>query len=195
MNHILPEMMIAYIDKQLEKVIADEIERHLQSCKECRNKIEELLGLESIMKRAAPDEYDLPDVEVPASLSRAFDGDTSEQVLFMCHGSGANGKTTFQGVMQALLGDYSKQADASAFMVKRAGSPSNDIARLAGVRFVAVTEVDEGRRMAEALVKAVTGEDKIVARYLYAEHFEFTTGQGSRQRAVRLFLVRPSRST
>ena len=94
--------------------------------------------------------------------------------MLLLHGGGANGKTVFQRVLRSLLGDYGTQADASTFMTSRNDGIPNDIARLAGVRYVAVTELQEGRRMAESLVKAVTGGDTMVARHLYKEYFEFT---------------------
>jgi putative DNA primase/helicase len=49
----------------------------------------------------------------------------------------------------------------------------NDIAELAGRRFVVSIEVDEGRRLAQALVKLLTGGDTVRARFLYQEAFEF----------------------
>src|SRR5690606_12666871 len=51
--------------------------------------------------------------------------------------------------------------------------PTNDLARLKGARFVAATETDEGRRIAEGLVKQLTGDDKVSARFLFKETFEF----------------------
>jgi putative DNA primase/helicase len=50
----------------------------------------------------------------------------------------------------------------------------NDIARLAGARMVVSVEVDDGKRLADGLVKALTGGDTVTARFLYAEAFEFT---------------------
>jgi putative DNA primase/helicase len=49
----------------------------------------------------------------------------------------------------------------------------NDIARLAGARMVVSVEVDDGKRLAEGLIKQLTGGDTVTARYLYAEAFEF----------------------
>jgi len=47
------------------------------------------------------------------------------------------------------------------------------VARMAGVRFVAAIEAGEGRRLNETVIKALTGQDTVTARYLYHEHFEF----------------------
>jgi putative DNA primase/helicase len=100
-------------------------------------------------------------------------GLTVEQVLFLLYGVGANGKSTFLETIRRMMGDYAQQADASAFLAKRSDGPNNDIARLHGARFVSAIEVGEGRRLAEALVKQMTGGDAVAARFLHREFFEF----------------------
>jgi putative DNA primase/helicase len=89
------------------------------------------------------------------------------------HGSGSNGKSTFLEVLQALLGDYGVQADFATFVEKKGDGPRNDVARLAGARMVRSSEIGEGKRLNESLVKSLTGQDTIAARYLYSEAFEF----------------------
>ncbi|EDO0402209.1 DNA primase, partial [Listeria monocytogenes] len=51
---------------------------------------------------------------------------------------------------------------------------NSDIARLHGARFVTTTEPNEGVRLDEGLVKQLTGGDKVTARHLYKDEFEFT---------------------
>jgi putative DNA primase/helicase len=58
-------------------------------------------------------------------------------------------------------------------LVKSGDGIRNDLARLQGARFVAAVEAEGGKRLAEALVKQLTGGDRITARYLYGEFFEF----------------------
>jgi putative DNA primase/helicase len=95
-------------------------------------------------------------------------------VLFMVLGPGATGKSTFLEAIKAVLGGYARTADFETFLKRRdAGGPRNDIARLAGARLVVSIEVDEGKRLAEGLVKMITGGDKVSARFLYQESFEF----------------------
>jgi putative DNA primase/helicase len=72
-----------------------------------------------------------------------------------------------------LLGDYATQTDPSVLLLKRFDAIPNDVARLHGARFVAAVEVEEGRRLAESLVKAMTGGEPLVARFLRQEFFEF----------------------
>jgi len=101
-------------------------------------------------------------------------GSGKEQVVFILHGTGSNGKSTFLNTLLKVLGkDYAAQIDASTITGGRKGGASNDIARLRGIRFVSSIEVGEGRRLNEALVKQFTGGDTIAARFLYKEFFEF----------------------
>jgi putative DNA primase/helicase len=119
----------------------------------------------------------LPDPELRAFLQRAvgysLTGDTGEQVLFFLHGRGCNGKSTLLETLRALLGDYGLQADVGTFLERRREGASNDLARLRSGRFVAAVEAGEGQRLAEGLVKQLTGGDTISARMLYSEYFEF----------------------
>lgn len=108
------------------------------------------------------------------ALGYSLTADVSEEKLFFIHGPGASAKSTFMEGFKATLGDYAKTADFEAFLKRNnVGSPRNDIARLAGARFVVSIEVDEGKQLAEGLVKMVTGGDTVTARLLYKEAFEF----------------------
>lgn len=100
-------------------------------------------------------------------------GDVGEQCLFFCHGGGQNGKSTIFTVLRTMLGDYGMVADFSLLIEQRNSGPRNDIARLAGARFVSAIEVGQGQRLSENVVKNLTGGDKLVARLLYREPFEF----------------------
>jgi putative DNA primase/helicase len=119
----------------------------------------------------------LPGDELRAFVQRAAGysatGDTSEQCMFIDPGSGANGKSTFQEALASALGDYAMRAPTEMLMAKRAGGVPNDVARLKGVRFVAASETEEDRRLAESLVKDLTGQDSISARMNRAEWFDF----------------------
>jgi putative DNA primase/helicase len=103
----------------------------------------------------------------------ALSGETIEQCLFFLYGLGANGKTTFMETTRGLLGDYAVQADFSTFTKQNRSAVRNDIARLRGARFVSAVEVDSGEHFHEVLLKQLTGEDRVAARFLYQEFFEF----------------------
>jgi putative DNA primase/helicase len=119
----------------------------------------------------------LPSEDLRAFVQRAAGysatGDTSEQCLFINHGVGANGKSTCQEAIAAALGDYAMRAPTEMLLAKRSGGVPNDVARLKGSRFVAASETEEGRRLAESLVKDLTGGDTITARFMRAEFFDF----------------------
>jgi putative DNA primase/helicase len=100
-------------------------------------------------------------------------GETSEHALFLLYGTGANGKSTFLEVLRFVLGDYAQSADFQSLMVSQGQSIRNDLAKLNGARFVTATESEDGKRMAENVVKQLTGGDTITTRHLYQDYFEF----------------------
>lgn len=117
------------------------------------------------------------DAEVIAFVQRAvgycLTGDTREQKIFLLHGGGANGKSTFLKVLMDLLGGYADNASFETFDANKRNEASNDLAKLRGKRLVTVIETEEGRKLAEARVKSVTGNDMITCRFLYAEYFSY----------------------
>lgn len=105
-------------------------------------------------------------------MGYSLSGDTSEQIMFILWGAGANGKSTFLNTIQSLMGDYACSTNIETFM-KRHGDHSNDLARLRGMRLVSTSEVEQGQALSESLIKVVTGGDKVTARFLYGEFFSF----------------------
>jgi putative DNA primase/helicase len=126
---------------------------------------------DAFLERVIPDK-DVRDF-VQRAIGYSLTGDTSERVLFILLGEGRNGKSTFLETIKALLGDYAKQTPMETLMVKPSCSIPHDIARLVGARFVSASEAEDGQRLAESLIKALTGGDTISARHLYTEYFEF----------------------
>lgn len=131
--------------------------------------------MESIFKTPAGE----PDHELINYLQKAIGysltGVTKEQVMFFLFGNGRNGKSTFINIIQDLLGDYGRQTNSDTFLKKRNDSGiNNDVARLDGARFVSAVESEEGQQLSEALVKQITGGEKMSARFLRQEYFEFT---------------------
>lgn len=103
-------------------------------------------------------------------------GNITEQKLFFLYGTGSNGKSTFTEAMQAILGDYARKTPTETLMQKYQdnGGANPDLARLAGARMVSAAELADGRRLNEPLIKDMTGGDRITARYLHREYFEFS---------------------
>lgn len=107
------------------------------------------------------------------AVGYSLTGSTCEEVLFFLYGTGSNGKSKFIETIRALLGDYARQTDFETFLVKNSDGVRNDVAALLGSRFVSSIETESGRRLAECLIKQLTGGDTISARKLYSEFFEF----------------------
>jgi putative DNA primase/helicase len=112
---------------------------------------------------------------VQRALGYSLTGDTSERVFFIAWGSGHNGKSTLFGTVQRLLGDYAKTVATDALLKRReqADTHPTGLADLYGVRLAIASETEEGKHLATARVKALTGRDRIKARYMRKDYFEF----------------------
>lgn len=107
-------------------------------------------------------------------LSLSLTGDTREQKVFYLIGDGANGKSVLTDIISYVLGDYSATANSSLIIDKKTQAQClSEVARLKGKRFVIVSETRTNDMLDEASIKNMTGGDKIVARFLYANEFEF----------------------
>ncbi|TDQ41881.1 phage/plasmid primase, P4 family [Tepidicella xavieri] len=117
------------------------------------------------------------DAALQAYLQRmagyALTGSTQEHALFFLYGTGANGKSVFVNTLATILGDYATSAPMDTFMETRSDRHPTDMAGLRGARFVAAIETEQGRRWAESKVKSLTGGDKISARFMRQDFFEF----------------------
>ena len=123
------------------------------------------------------DEVTGGDLALQAYLQRmvgyALTGSTQEHALFFLYGTGANGKSVFVNTLATILGDYATNAPMDTFMETRTDRHPTDMAGLRGARFVAAIETEQGRRWAESKVKSLTGGDKISARFMRQDFFEF----------------------
>jgi putative DNA primase/helicase len=104
----------------------------------------------------------------------ALTGDTSEQELFFCYGEGNNGKGVFVGAIAGILADYHVSTSIETFTVSNSDRHPTELARLWGARLVTSSETEENRRWAEARIKELTGGDRITARFMRQDFFEFT---------------------
>jgi putative DNA primase/helicase len=110
---------------------------------------------------------------VQRAVGYSMTGSTREQCWFLGYGRGQNGKTTFRECVKAALGDYAAVTESRTFLQERYEGVRNDLARLPGVRYLTCMETESGKKLAEGLVKLVTGGDTISARFLFHESFEF----------------------
>jgi putative DNA primase/helicase len=113
---------------------------------------------------------------VQRAVGYALTGDTREQALFLCWGTGANGKTTLMETMRAMLADYATTAAADTLLARKHDGTTamNDLSTLQGARLAVAVESDMGRRLAEALVKQLTGGEAIKVKRLYADVYAIT---------------------
>jgi len=101
-------------------------------------------------------------------------GDASEQVFFICVGAGANGKSTLLNGVSHVLDAYAGHTPSETLVAHKMGrSASNDLARLRGLRLVTASEFNPDEKLATGLMKQLTGNEKITARFLYREHEEY----------------------
>lgn len=106
------------------------------------------------------------------AVGYSLTGATSEQIFFLLHGHGANGKGALTRALSHALGDYGFNLPFSTFEARPSGIP-NDLAALVARRFVTASEANDGTRLNEARIKSLTGEDTITARFLHGEFFQF----------------------
>ena len=112
------------------------------------------------------------------ALGYALTGDTSLECLFILYGATSrNGKGTTMETFLRVMGDYGKTSNPEMLSTKfgnaNASGPSEEIARLAGVRFVNISEPEKKITFNAALVKRMTGNDTLNARFLHENSFDF----------------------
>jgi putative DNA primase/helicase len=119
-----------------------------------------------------------PDPAMRAYLQRVAGycatGRTDEQAMFLWHGAGANGKSVAQSVIAHVLGAYAQTMPVSTLMASTVDDRiPNDVARMAGIRFLVASETAQNKKLDEQRLKQLTGGDTVSARYMRAEWFEF----------------------
>ncbi len=110
---------------------------------------------------------------VQRALGYSLTGSVREQVLFLCYGTGSNGKSVFLDMLRNVLGDYAMNIPFTVLELQQRPSLTNDLASMAGRRLVTFSETNESTRLNEARIKALTGGDPITARFLYSESFTY----------------------
>lgn len=108
------------------------------------------------------------------AVGYSLTGSVREQVLFFLHGEGANGKSTFLETIKHVMGEYASTAAPDLLLVRQGEPHPTQLADLHGRRFVSTVEVDDGRRLAESLVKQLTGGDSVKARRMREDFWEIT---------------------
>jgi putative DNA primase/helicase len=111
------------------------------------------------------------------SLGYALTGDTRYESMFILFGATTrNGKGTSMETFLNICGDYGRTSRPETIGMKinsSSSAPSEDVARLAGSRFVNISEPDKKLVLSAALLKSLTGNDTINARFLHENSFDF----------------------
>ncbi|WP_081494858.1 phage/plasmid primase, P4 family [Bradyrhizobium liaoningense] len=101
----------------------------------------------------------------------------TEQLLAFLYGKGSNGKSVLMDAVSYVAGDYGETVPIETFLdhgkSRGAGQATPDLAILPGVRMLRTSEPEKGAKLAEALVKLVTGGEPIQARHLNRDFFKF----------------------
>lgn len=103
-------------------------------------------------------------------------GSTQEQLFLFCYGKGADGKSVFIELLAYVMGDYARAlaSEALAESKRQAGGATPDLAVLIGARFVMTSETEDGRPLAESLVKSLVSGDRIAVRQLFCAPVQFS---------------------
>ncbi len=117
------------------------------------------------------------DTELQLFLQRvvgyALTGITREHAIFFMYGTGANGKSVFLNTVAGFLRDYHTTASMEVFLESKTDKHPTELAALRGARLVTSSETEQGRRWAESRIKTLTGGDRIAARFMRQDFFEF----------------------
>ena len=111
---------------------------------------------------------------VQRAAGYSMTGDVSEDAMFFLHGTGANGKTTFFLTLQELLGPYAIEVSPGLLLTRHYESHPTGLVDLFGIRLAVSVEVGEGRRFDEERLKQITGGDRIRARRMREDFWEFS---------------------
>lgn len=110
---------------------------------------------------------------VRLAVGYSLTGVTDEQCVFFLYGTGRNGKSTFIETLQALFGSYSVKLPMETFLVRKNEGVNWNLADLFGRRLAVASEIEQGRRLAEAVVKDLSGSDTISAQRKHQDPFQF----------------------
>ncbi|EHM24262.1 hypothetical protein SPW_7356 [Streptomyces sp. W007] len=117
--------------------------------------------------------------EMPAFVQRltgyGITGYTSEQLFVIHHGGGKNGKTVYTSTTSHVFKGAVQNSEFTTFeKTPEEGAPSPGLARLRGYRMVLASESEKYARLAEPLIKRLTGDGNIITtRFLHQNPFSY----------------------
>ena len=115
----------------------------------------------------------IPEPEALRDHASPTSGDIKEHALLFVYGDGDNGKGVFLNTIASVVADYAVAAAMETFVSSSTDKHPTDLAMLRGARFVYASETEEGRDWAESRIKQMTGGDRIRARFMRQDFFEY----------------------
>ena len=106
-------------------------------------------------------------------LGYSLTGITTEHAMFFAYGTGGNGKSVLIDTVAGILGDYHTTAPVETFTASMGSRHPTELADLVGARLVTAIETEQGHAWAEAKIKTLTGGDRVKARYMRQDFFEY----------------------
>jgi len=110
---------------------------------------------------------------IQRAVGYSLTGRVHESVLLILYGDGCNGKTIFLETLTRMMGEYARHSEPDLLLVKQHENHPTGLADLMGARFVTTTEIGEHVRLNEPLIKRLTGGDRMKARFMREDWFEF----------------------
>ena len=121
---------------------------------------------------------DVPMIEfIQRSMGYWMTGDRREQVVHFLYGLGANGKSVLTEFIQWLGGSYTLKLPSSVLMEAKGERHPTELAQMRGKRLAVSSELQEGAFFNESLLKELTGDTTISARFMRGDFFEFQMSQ------------------
>lgn len=117
------------------------------------------------------------DADLVAFMQRAagyaLTGLTTEHKLLFLYGTGRNGKSVFLNTLTHIWADYARRAASETFLNTHGDKHATGLAGLQGARLVAGSELPVGKTWDESVIKDLTGGDRMTARFMRGDFFDF----------------------
>ena len=127
---------------------------------------------EAFLARIFHDNVELVDY-VQEVCGLCLSGDISEQIMPVFFGDGSNGKSTLLDTVMDVMGGYAGKAAPDLLMARNNDVHPTEIANLWGLRLAVASETEEGRKLRISMVKEMTGDAELKARFMGRDFFDF----------------------
>ena len=107
------------------------------------------------------------------SLGSILSGALEDHWIMFWIGSGRNGKNSLGDVVEDIMGDFAKKVPSSLLLQKTHVGHPTELANLQGLRLAVSSEIPEGAYLNASLIKELSGDGNISARFMHQDNFEF----------------------